>query len=231
MMSVRMKFSWRDISHRWPIVFAMMLLAVMLPICSLSPRVQAEEAVSATSSEAGALCKGLKPYNNLDELLYQFYINLDDDCLFNMPVEELEKIWDTNILSYDRRKKGETITQMRANPVFLDKLYESEKDAFYLEHDTFGPISFHVFITKEYYEKHATLFPDGSFPKLLPEPKKRRLGKSNHTSPPILGGNHRYQPTLRANNMGGHMFSEYMYFWLSSGKNRIIYLEGKGGGD
>ena len=211
-------------------MLGILLLAVTLLIASFPTRAQAEGVVATDSKEAISPCKGLKPFNNIDELLYQFYINLDDDCLFNMPVEELEQIWDTKILSYDRRKKGETITQMRANPAFYDKLYESEKDTFYLERDTFGLISFRIFITKEYYEKHATLFPDGSFPKLLPEPRKRSLGKSNHTSLPILGGkNHSPQLILRANNIGEYMLSEYFYFWLNSGKNRIIYLDGTGG--
>lgn len=38
-------------------------------------------------------CKHLKAVNNLDELLHQFYIHLDSDCINNTPVDVLEKIW------------------------------------------------------------------------------------------------------------------------------------------
>ena len=124
-----------------------------------------------------APCKGLKPYNNLDELLYQFYINLDSDCLFTMPVEELEKAWDTKIYYIQTKiphqtkaMRDEFLAQYYSSD-FFGKPYKSEKDTFYIEIIKSDPTknnSFHLAITKDYQEKHGTLFPDGNFPKLLP---------------------------------------------------------------
>ena len=148
----------------------MLLLGVMLLICSLSQMVRAEEAVSAASSEASAPCKGLKPYNNLDELLYQFYINLESDCLFEMPIDELEEAWGIKILS----------SGLIFDSNFYYKPYKSEKDAFYvsISNRGGGMIDFKINITKDYYDKFATLFPDGNFPKLLPEPIGEKVTRS-----------------------------------------------------
>ena len=162
--------------QRGPVAFGMLLVAMLL-ICSPSPELQAEEADSATSSEASAPCKGLKPYNNLDELLYQFYINLDSDCLFSLPVAELEKIWDNKILSSERAESKQ-YSKLRMSSEFEYKPYESEKDAFYVEiiqgrvapRNGFYPHTFEIKITKEYLEKYGSLFPDRNYPRLLPKP-------------------------------------------------------------
>ncbi|MDL2260250.1 hypothetical protein LJB99_05185 [Deltaproteobacteria bacterium OttesenSCG-928-K17] len=91
-----------------------------------------------------APCKGLKPYNNVDELLYQFYINLDSDCLFEMPVDELEKVWDTKILYQKEGMSPEEYKELRNGPDFRNKPYSSSKDAFYVE------------VSKEYKGKNST---------------------------------------------------------------------------
>lgn len=134
-----------------------------------------ESAKKNDSTSEKLPCRGLKPINNLDELLYQFYINLDSDCLFKMSAEELEKIWDIEIL-VTGFIKPEEYPCLRESSDFNKKPYRSEKDAFSLEirHQAHTPDinEFQIVITSEYYEKHATLFPDGRFPKYLPEPKK-----------------------------------------------------------
>ena len=183
----------------------------------------------AVAEEAGpdpktAPCKGLKPYNNLDELLYQFYINLDSECLFEMPLEDLEKIWDTKIFSYDRLREGvylpyDRLEEIRKIPGFYNKPYKTEKDAFYIEHSNWIHVAFSIVITKEYYEKYATLFPDGNLPKLLPEPIIKptgqmtfnRVPKSIPLEPQITP---QYPPW------------EYFCYWLNSDKTRIIRLMG-----
>ncbi|MDL2259637.1 hypothetical protein LJB99_02010 [Deltaproteobacteria bacterium OttesenSCG-928-K17] len=68
---------------------AAMLLLAAWPLC-VSPVAVADERLPAAEGGQVTPCKGLKPFNNLDELLYQFHINLDSDCLFTMPVEEHE---------------------------------------------------------------------------------------------------------------------------------------------
>lgn len=56
-----------------------------------------EESLPAPAEVAfdakSAPCKGLKAFNNLDELLYQLHINLESDCLYKMDPKELAKIW------------------------------------------------------------------------------------------------------------------------------------------
>ena len=118
------------------------------------------------------VCIGLRPYNNLDELLYQIYINLGSDCLFTMPVSQLEQIWDTKILSLEETTSGKYF-QIWSGSDFYKKPYKSEKDAFFVEkraNEKFNRTDFHIIITDDYLKKYGTLFPDGKFPKQLPVP-------------------------------------------------------------
>ena len=127
------------------------------------------------SGRAPGRCLGLKPYNNLGDLLYQVYINLDNNCLFTMPVAELEKAWDTKILSAERLKPGQFLYQLGDSSDFSRKPYKSERDAFYLEREVDkinDTVQLSIIITKEYLKKHGTLFPDGNFPKQLPPPMR-----------------------------------------------------------
>jgi len=114
-----------------------MVMAALL-LWSVPAASTAEESLPAATDPRTAPCKGLKPYNNLDELLYQFYINLDSDCLFEMSVEELEKIWGVKILYLKRLQLGQppTPTELRESSDFENRPYETEKDAFF-----FGSLS------------------------------------------------------------------------------------------
>jgi hypothetical protein len=144
----------RGLTGKWVRSF----LAAMLLVCFVS---------SSASAAEDHPCKGLKPFSNLEELLYQFYIN-DNECLFTMPVNELEKIWDIKILSEERRKPKNYYPLSEIE--FYNKPYKSERDAFYIEMDTnkkAGQEFFLILITRAYYEKHGTLFPDGSFPDFI----------------------------------------------------------------
>jgi hypothetical protein len=149
---------------RW-VAFCLCLLAFVLA-CPALVRAAEEEAISAAQA---APCKGLKPYNNLDELLYQFYINLDSDCLFMMSTTELEKIWGITILDDERFKPINYYPLSETE--FYFKPYKSEKDAFYVE--SIQPNDYtHIFrlrATKEYLEKKQFFFYGGKMPKLLPE--------------------------------------------------------------
>ena len=123
----------------------------------------AKENGSAVSDVNVHPCRALTPYNSLDGLLFQFYINLNTDCLFKMPVEDLEKAWGVKILSGERREPMNYYPLSETE--FYNKPYKAEKDAFYIEiQPKKSASSRHVFlikITKDYYEKHGTLFPEG----------------------------------------------------------------------
>lgn len=105
----------------------MLLLTVILSLCSIPVVEAVEEKLPAAAEPQTAPCKGLKPYNNLDELLYQFYINLDSECLFEMKVEDLEKAWGVKILNDDNLSNGDY-----SRTDFIDKPYRTEKMLFIL---------------------------------------------------------------------------------------------------
>ena len=120
-------------------------------------------------------CTDLKKVNNLDELLYQFYVNLDSDCLFTMPLAELEKAWGIKIFSDERYKTGRESYELRMGPEFDGKPYRSETDAFYVEaiRRDGKTVELLIKITEYYYKTYATLFPEGNYPRLLPPPAKK----------------------------------------------------------
>ena len=175
---------------------------------------------------ARSQCKGLQPCNNLDELLYQFYINLDSDCLFNMPVEELEKIWGIEIAS------GGIGMGVRKDSDSSNKAYKSDEYGFRVKKgrlDILNPNKDEFWIrgTQSYQEKYRTLFPDGKFPKLLPIPLKKdktRIGARCYT-----GVTFSYV-TPAPDNPGVYSDNgSYTYYWLSSDQKRMITLSGEAG--
>ena len=196
-----------------------LLLAMVCLILAAPANVFAEEGVAANPEAATVPCKGLKPYNNLDELLYQFYINLESDCLFKMPLEELEKIWGIRIHDTNRsRRDPEYLKRLREEGYMFDsKPYKSEKDAFYLKAyiDNEGNI-IELFIktTKEYRDKYGTLLADGQYPKLLPPPIRAVRSRMKQCRPEFS----KYE---KIGEIDTRLFA---YHWLNSDKTRIIYF-------
>ena len=120
------------------------LVMATLLLCSIPAIAVAEESPAAAADPRTAPCKGLKPFNNLDELLYQFYINLDSDCLFEISTKELEEVWNIKILD-DERAKPKNFYPL-SETEFYNKPYKSEKDTFYLER-TYDPhVGANIFI-------------------------------------------------------------------------------------
>lgn len=208
--------------NRYILIFGGILFGALL----LGPTPQAageEEGAAASSSGEETPCRGLKPFKNIDELLYQFYINLDSDCLFKMPVAELEKIWGIKILSRERLKEGQGLYQIEKTSDFYYKPYNSDKDAFYL---VSSPSLrqpemnyFRIAITRAYYNRHHTIFPDAKFPKSLPEPLAIKSKYLWHPPQP------QHQPMFQ----GRHYPQYYYYYWYSSDKTGVISLGGEYG--
>lgn len=175
-------------------------------------------------------CRGLKPINNLDELLYQIYINLDSDCLYDMSASELEKIWDIKILSSERAE-GYAKAELRGSSEFREKPYGSEKDAFFVEidHSSAGPANiFEIKITTEYGKKYGSLFPDGRFPKYLPEPAA--IVSNIMRSVDLFEDEEPWPPPAKE---GRYDLSDYTYVWVSSEEPKPkhgILLNGYKGG-
>lgn len=190
----------------------MLFLIAVLLLYFVPATAVAEESASAVADPKTALCKGLKPFTNLDELLYQIYINMESDCLFNMPVEELEKAWGTRMAAYPRDKG--LMSDYRP--------FESEKYGFYIKAPSKGvrgQDSFKIFITEEYYDKYHTLFPDGKFPSLLPPPRI-------YNNPDILISP-QIPPPPQPAVLGEYRNLPYMnYQWVNSRKTQVIELYG-----
>ena len=194
--------------------YAVMLIAVLL-LCSFL----------FINYRGVVMCRELKPVNNLDELLYQFYVNLDSDCLFQIPTAQLERIWDIKILDRDRLKPGQSLLQLLETPDYSKKPYSSEKDAFYVERINRGDsIMFRIAITNAYSKKHVTLFPDGSFPKLLPRPMEKFEDKEIYTS------YFDFKPVRTPKNIGVYsQIDPIVFFWVNTDKASVIELRGSSG--
>ena len=178
--------------------------------------------LGANAMAEDKMCADLKKVNNLDEMLYQFYVNLDSDCLFTMPLAELEEAWGIKILSREHLKPGETLyayPKLRESADFGGKPYHSEADAFFIEASPTenSRSDFIIYITEAYYQAHTTLFPEGNFPKLLPEPIERRQEPPPH-------GNVSPDDKPRFPKKPGVYNRYYFYYWLNSDKTRIIHL-------
>lgn len=209
---MRINYIWRNIYHNRPMSFGMLLLSVSLIICALPPNMQAEEVISETLNAKTTPCQGLRPFNNLDDLLYQFYLNLESDCLFEMSVAELEKAWETKILSVERLDFKQEAYQLRNGEVFFNKPYMSPKDAFYIEIEPDWGFNkrFAIKITKEYAAKHSSLYPGQKLPELLPEPIIT-------ISPQLMGTAPRTIEELVVKKP-----SPFQYTWYNSDKTRQI---------
>ena len=202
----------------WIKLSVLSLTSIFFLFCIVVKTVEAEENVP---DKGQSLCKELKPFNNLDDLLYQFYVNLDSDCLFKMPVEELEKIWQTKILTDDWIFSHEAGAYMK-HPDFGGKPYRSENDAFYIrvgEGNWTKQNVFYIEIAEEYYKKHATLFPEDNYPKLLPEPLTQSIFMLSSSMP---WQNEPLCPKKRWR----YDLERQRYYWVNSDHTREMSLHG-----
>ena len=165
------------------------------------------------------MCADLKKINNLDEMLYQFYVNLDSDCLFTMPLAELEEAWGIKILSQERLQPGQKFFELWESADFSGKPYHSEADAFFIVASRIENKTeyFRIYITEAYDEAHATLFPEGNYPRLIPEPIKKLM-----VPPPHRHVSPNNKP--RFPKKTGVYNRDYSYHWSSPDKTRIISI-------
>jgi hypothetical protein len=191
--------------------------------------------VPVSSDFGEVMCKDLKPFNNLDELLYQFYINLNSECLFKMSAAELEKIWGIKIFSDERPEKGQARYQLRMGSDFKNKPYKSEIDAFFVvmsrsrRNRDANVNEFLIEISETYYDKYGTLFPDGNYPALLPNPHIDISQKEIYPTRP--GGPDESKPSRPRPpiNVGKYNMTDFSYYWSSFDHTREIRLDGTRG--
>lgn len=140
-------------------------LVVSLLSCSLFTITSCE----AKETNMGT-CKNLHKVKDIDDLLFQFYSNIESQCLFEMPTQELEKIWGIRILDYI----GASSDKKDKLNIEYHLTWEN-KDGLFLTKEDFerGIPAFSINITKKYRNDNAGWggsIGQGQFPKLLPPP-------------------------------------------------------------
>lgn len=103
-----------------------------------------DDPAEESKNDRTAPCRGLKPYKDIEDLLYQIYINLDSDCLFVMPIQELDEIWDTDIWGIDFQKKTKkTLEELEEQPC------NAPRDALFIRRLQWGKLGDHRLYTHE----------------------------------------------------------------------------------
>lgn len=115
-------------------------------------------------------CQNLGKVNDIDELLFQFYSNVDNQCLFEISTEELEKIWGIKVLNYI---SSSDVEKNILNTKFSDLI--DNEDSIFVRKVNFehGIHALEIYITNKYREENngwGGSIGRGQFPKLLPPP-------------------------------------------------------------
>lgn len=165
-------------------------------------------------------CKDLGKVTDIDNLLYQFYSNIDSQCLFEIPTQELQNIWAVRIYDYTDLTLDERTT-----------LQKDFKEAFSIpyrliviktEHE--GVIKFYV-ITSTRFDQSAWggKVGKGEFPSLLPKPNIQSVEFELISERYIHG----YTPDNRAKPLSNSVYKKYStYYWLNkelSGSKPSLY--------
>lgn len=116
-------------------------------------------------------CKNLDKVDDIDDLLFQFYSNIDNQCLFEMPTEELEKIWGIRVLDYVDLSFEE---KSQLNVEFKN-IKRNEEGIFIAKENYEQSIpAFHIHLADKYRKKNngwGGSVGKGQYPKLLPSPE------------------------------------------------------------
>ena len=111
-------------------------------------------------------CKNLAKIKGIDDLLFQMYSNLDSYCLFEMPTEELERIWGIPVLDFTDSKYDKRFDAIDS----LNTLYVRRYDDYEQKQKRELIIS----MTDTYVEKNTPFWggsiAQGQLPALLPKP-------------------------------------------------------------
>ena len=147
-----------------------------------------------------------------DDLIGQmFQTALEDDCLYHFTSTELEKIWDIPVFDY-----------VQVDPMMLpippNKDIESPIGLYVEKNTVPAGATFRIEMTLSELEKHFSIFPEGYFPSILPEPKSFTVPeaaiRSHHVTyiPP-------YQSPPQAK-----IKADRMYYWFKD--NQAVATSG-----
>ena len=152
------------------------ILACSIALCACSPEQTNQQSGNtdvspAATEKAKARCMNtLHHVSNRDDLISQmFQTALEDDCLYHFTSAELEKIWGIPVFDYVLPADGTDFSKP------LNKDIESSI-GLYIEKETIpAGASFYIEMTLSELNQHFSIFPEGSFPSILPKPKSYAL--------------------------------------------------------
>ena len=165
-------------------------------------------------AQAKARClKKLHPVKNRDDLIAQmFETALEDDCLYHFTSAELEKIWGIPVFDYVQPAAETDFSKPRNKDI-------QSSIGLYVEKETVpAGASFYMKMTLSELNQHFSIFPEGYFPSILPEPKSFALPeaaiRSHHVTyiPP-------YQSPPQAK-----IKADRMYYWFKD--NQAVATSG-----
>ena len=124
-------------------------------------------------AQAKASClKKLHQVKNRDDLIGQmFETALENDCLYHFTSADLEKIWGIPVFDY-----------VQVDPMMLpippNKDIESPIGLYVVKNEVPAGANFRIEMTLSELNKHFSIFPEGRFPSILPQPKSFALNEA-----------------------------------------------------
>lgn len=115
-----------------------------------------------------SVCQNLHKVEDVDDLLKQFYDNIDSHCLFEMDTKELERIWGIRVFDfYDLQ------SQFWKN---VEEHSKTGEGIFVLKRNLAKGVVLEIMYTEQYYKQNNSNWGGslglGQFPKYLPQPDK-----------------------------------------------------------
>lgn len=160
----------RGLYNKGSVFFEFNRMLLIIAILLLFPTLATAEVQDTipTPDPKTAPCIGLKPFKNIDELLYQIYSNLESDCLFKMDPRKLAEIWQIPSITFmDRHKSPVYSDERKSNTDYFNSdlvLEVAEVD---------GDSDIDYIIIRLDYDNGAGekgLFSTNKYPKLVPAP-------------------------------------------------------------
>ena len=135
------------------------------------PKRDQKELTMESIEQAKASClKKLHPVQNRDDLIAQmFETALEDGCLYHFTSTELEKIWGIPVFDYVQPADGTDFSKP------LNKDIESSIGLYVEKTTAPAGANFRIEMTMSELNQHFSIFPEGSFPSILPKPKSYAL--------------------------------------------------------
>lgn len=179
--------------------------------------------MSACQAKTSEPCKNLGKVNNIDDWLYQVHSNINSQCLFEMPVSELERIWGLPIIDKtvpntlgDKQVAINMKRMAEAKTFYIIKKYYTNNHK---------QIVFQIAPSQTYWQQnHHTFggsFLEGVFPKRLPQFDIYRKANVKIRIPYDYDANRAFydnHPSLL--NKQNQYQSYHDYYWMNSARNR-----------